>query len=172
MVTTGVASFGDAKTKKSKSCGAALTGTNRLVCESGSGGDYLGTTTSFEDMFRGTLPVEHAGLSDIASDRETMFNCFDRSLTTGTVCEIGVTPDCDPYAESFVTKAEIGCVIDDESLAETVDEGSRDCHAVCTACNAKAGLLFDRTAKCSNVSGACLYNNTADTINHATTSIG
>lgn len=102
-MTTGVASFGDSKTKKSKSCGAELRGTNRLECESGSGGDYLGTTTSFEDVFAGTLPMDHCGMLDIASDRETMFNCFDRSLHAGTVIEAGVASDEDMYTESFVT---------------------------------------------------------------------
>lgn len=53
-----------------------------------------------------------------------------------------------------------------------MDMSSRSCHAVCAACGAKTGLLFERSVCCATVVGSCFTNNAADAMNHATHSMG
>lgn len=123
------------------------------------------------DKISGKDTYEVTGSDDATIEPETMLNRVDRSLTIGSVREVVVIPDLKSATLEFVAKKIYGDA-NDPPLAETKELLSRHRHVGVAAENACAKLLLCRTCERSCVRGARFTNNTADTINPATSEHG
>lgn len=151
-------------------CGAELYGTSRLVVESGSAVDVVGSTESLVDVLAGMFSVLRSGSLDVSAESKSMLNCFDRSGTEGSVVEAVMSPDvlcC--VTEAFLALAIGMCM----SLTWTDVVVVRLCHSGWVTEDADLGcLMLLRTVECSCCVGTCLTSVTADRINHATSESG
>lgn len=140
-VLTGVHAFGsDAMSAEKLACGAALNGTSRLVVESEHVSESDGTTESEGSSVAGMLVADVSG-SEVATDPEAIFNCFDRSGAVGTVCDSVVVGA--GMSKDSLTVLTVGIHL---SLTSAMADGEvRFVPVGCHTCGAKNGLLFKRS---------------------------